>query len=362
MGLDFTIEQWAKIKDDSQKWWSGELRRPLIQIRLNGKDAGRKKPEIPYYFYTSFYDNSITPAQIVDCWDYHLCQTKFMGDAFPYVLPNFGPGVIAAFLGASLISEENTVWFYPEKEYAIDELVLNYQPDNPCFLRVKEIVKTAARRWNGMVQIAMTDLGGNLDILSSFRPSEKLLFDLYDHSEAVKKVLWNVSDLWMRYFNELSEAASNNPGYTNWALVFSQDSQYILQCDFSYMIGPEKFDEFVLPELKSTSEKLYKAIYHLDGIGQLVNLDSLLKVDSIQGIQWVPGAGQPDITHWPDVFKKISDAGKKIQIFSSQADNPFEVLDAIERQTGRLDNVVYAIEDDIAHEKKFENFLKHYII
>jgi len=34
----------------------------------------------------------------------------------------------------------------------------------------------------------MTDLGGNLDILSTFRPGTDLLLDLYDHPEDVKRL------------------------------------------------------------------------------------------------------------------------------------------------------------------------------
>ena len=45
---------------------------------------------------------------------------------------------------------------------------------------MKAIYRAAVERWQGSVIIGMTDLGGNLDILSTFRPSEKLLLDLYD--------------------------------------------------------------------------------------------------------------------------------------------------------------------------------------
>jgi hypothetical protein len=43
-------------------------------------------------------------------------------------------------------------------------------------------------RFQGVVQIGMPDLGGNLDILASFRPNEKLLLDLVDEPEEVKRL------------------------------------------------------------------------------------------------------------------------------------------------------------------------------
>jgi len=103
----------------------------------------------------------------------------------------------------------------------------------------------------------------------------------------------------------------------------------MLQCDFCYMIGPEMFDTFVKPELTATCEKLPHAFYHLDGIGQLPHLESLLTIQSLRGVQWVPGSGQPDCSHWPDVYRTIRSAGKLVQLFGS-----FDVLEAVRAQLG----------------------------
>ncbi len=41
----------------------------------------------------------------------------------------------------------------------------------------------------------------------------------------------------------------HNPGYSDWAGIYSDLPSYVPQCDFSYMIGPDMFDTFVKPEL-----------------------------------------------------------------------------------------------------------------
>jgi hypothetical protein len=90
----------------------------------------------------------------------------------------------------------------------------------------------------------MTDLGGNLDILASFRPSDALLLDLYDHPEDIKRLTWQAHEAWWRYFNELNAVLRPpNPGYTAWTPIFSESPYYMLQCDFCYMIGPDMFDD-----------------------------------------------------------------------------------------------------------------------
>ena len=96
MSSIFTSAQWDKIKTDSDLWWARELGRPLIQFRLAGAPTTAKKPAHPFYEFTSFYDMSVTPEQVVDAWEYSLLTTEHLGDAYPSVRPNFGPGSIGA--------------------------------------------------------------------------------------------------------------------------------------------------------------------------------------------------------------------------------------------------------------------------
>lgn len=316
MGIGFTKKDWERTKENAAKWWAGELGRPLMQLALPGRDPGREASKLPCQLFTSHYGLHASADEIVDAWDYQLSCVKFLGDSFPVVFPNFGPGVAAAFMGAELRNSADTTWFHPTEEKEIADLKFEYDSDNPWLAHVRDVYKAAAERWGGNVQVSMTDLGGNLDILSSFRPSEKLLFDLYDYPEAVKQKTWEAHEMWWRYFDELDSLVRPvNPGYTAWAPIFSELPYYMLQCDFCYMIGPDMFDEFVKPELAASCKKLPNSFYHLDGPGQLPHLDSLLSIEELSGVQWMPGAGVPSWEAWPEVYRKIRNAGKLIQIY-----------------------------------------------
>jgi hypothetical protein len=360
----FDQARWARIKDDAQRWWAGELGRPLIQVRLKPPHSDRDAPALPIHEFASFYPMDVPVEQIVDGWDHDLGRTLFLGDAFPHVCPNFGPGVIAAFMGANLVNGEDTVWFHSDHDTAISDLEFVFDEANPWFCRCRDLVMAAVGRWQGSVQCAMTDLGGNLDILSVFRSAETLLFDLYDNPEQVKRLTWQAHELWWRYFDEFCALAQGtNPGYSTWAALLSEESHYMLQCDFCYMIGPDMFDEFVKPELKASADRLVNAVYHMDGQGQLAHLDSLLDIESIKGIQWVPGAGAPDVCHWPEIYGKITDAGKKIHIASNMCDRPLEVLDVLLEQLGRIDHIVYHFEGDVSQQADVESMLRrHHVI
>lgn len=354
--VDFSDDAWARVRDTHRRWWQGELGRPLIQMRLHGAEAPRPEPSLRSRHFEAFYDHSVPVEAIVDRWDYALSTECYLGDAFPHVWPNFGPGVAATFTGASLASGDNTVWFHPEKEAGIADLSLALDQNAKWFKRIAGLMAAASTFWQGRVQVGMTDLGGNLDILSTFRPGEALLFDLYDAPDAVKARTWDAHKLWWDSFEALNGVIQpENPGYTAWTPVFSESPYYILQCDFCYMIGPEMFDEFVKPELTKSCERLTHSIYHLDGPGELTHLDSILDIEALDGVQWIPGAGARPISEWPEVFRKISAAGKKTQIYGSLQD-----LRAIADQTGRADNIVLIagghVRDRDAVEKGLEAF------
>ena len=333
MTIDFTMDRWTKIKENYRLWWAGKLERPIVRVWLSGADPKRPEPAFPDYAFDSFYGPSASVEAIIDRWDYKLSMQRFLGDAFPVIWPNFGPGVLAAFVGACLENGQETVWFHPPKDQEIFDRSLTYDAENLWFNHIKNICRAAVQRWQGLVQIGMTDLGGNLDILASFRPGEKLLMDLYDYPDDVNRVLWQTHDLWHRYFDEINAILQPiNPGYSSWECFFSEEPFYMLQCDFCYMISPSMFDKFVRPELVRTCQKLHNSFFYLEA-GTTANLDSLLAIDELDGVQWVAGAGQPSAIHDIDIYRRILSAGKKVQLLSPE-EMTFELLDEVLNRLG----------------------------
>lgn len=360
---DFDQTKWQKIKDDYNLWWADKSPRPLIQGFLQGCDPIVEKGEIDFKHFQSFYDLDVPADKIAQAIEYNLSTTRFLGDAYPFYFPNFGPGVIAAFMGAELVNstEQNTVWFEPVEQQEVKDISFKYDPDNNWVKRIEDIVKAVQNRIADKVQISLTDLGGNLDILSSFRPSEKLMFDLFDCPDEVEKLNWQAHDVWWKYYEHFNEIyKTTNPGFSAWDGIFSEKPFYMLQCDFCFMIGPDHFAKFAKPELEKTAQKLDNAFYHLDGPGELAHLDALLEIDAIKGIQWIPGAGAETIENWPDVYKKITDAGKLIQIFAHQTEKKFDIIDIIASQTGRADNIIYRIDTKLEDQQKLEDLIAKY--
>jgi 5-methyltetrahydrofolate--homocysteine methyltransferase len=361
VGIDFSHDRWQRIRRNTALWWSGQLERPLVQVAVVGRDPGRPEPHLPSYGFIPFYDPSVPPEAIVDRFDYDLSCRWFPGDAFPAIRATFGPGVAAAFLGAVLRPGDNTVWFHPAKQKEIADLRFTYDPDNPWLRRVRDLSRASVERWKGLVQVGMTDLGGALDILSTFRPAERLLTDLYDHPDHVKRLTWELHDLWFRYFDEINQSLQpGNPGYSCWPGMYSQQPHYMLQCDFAYMISPAMFEEFVKPELAEACRMLANPFYHLDGPGQLRHLDSLLEIPQLKGVQWVPGAGAPDVRHWPEVYRKVRRAGKLTQIFVNAEMDGLNALDVLADQLGIAKGIVLIGEVEASRQDELLRLLERY--
>ncbi len=331
MGIRFDDNAWTAVRENYTKWWDRELQRPLIPVKLLGRDPGRPEPRAPILSQATCADLDIPAEALIDRLDYELSRYEYLGDAFPYVnFDCFGPGVAAAFLGAKLDNSSGKVWFHPKEIVPIDELHLEYDPDNIWLRRIKDIYRAGMERWRGQVLMGMPDLGGILDIISTFRPSENLLYDLYDDPDEVKRLVWEVHELWLRFYRELAEAlGKDSPGYCDWAQIYSDKPSYVVQSDFSYMISPDFYDEFALPEMEEMCNTLDRTLYHLDGAGNLNHLDSVLSIRSLDAVQWVPGDGNPPQEEWPEVLERIRRAGKNMQLFGG-----FEALEKVKNILG----------------------------
>ena len=308
--LHFDDEDWERIERDWSAWWAGELERPMVMLQnVQRFSLARELSE-------EFLLERPIDA-VLDYYQEQLEAMHYYGDAFPKVWPNFGPGIVAGFLGADVHCDPDgqTVWF-DHAPLEPRDLSFEHLAANRWWTRVRELTRAAVDRWGDRVAVAHTDLGGAVDILASFRGTQNLLYDLADRPEEVLRLVGEITPLWLDYYEELhSIIQSAGRGTTAWAAIWSPGRCYMFQCDFCYMISPEMFERFVLPDLSTCFGHMDHAFYHLDGKGQIRHLDMLLAEPSLAGIQWIPGAGQPQPEHWMPLLARIRDAGKLCQLY-----------------------------------------------
>lgn len=333
---------WDREINIWEKWWNKELGRPIFQISTPLKAKPVETVGLTYNFFP-MYDFSIPAEDIIKQRKKQQPPTDSYRDAsYPRVWMNFGPGVLPALIGGKGYCEKegNTVWFGPGKfaDCDLSEISIKLDRETEWFRRLEEFFVAATKHLGGEIHIGQTDIGGALDILSSLRPGEMLMFDMFDQPDEVKRLIWEIHDAWFElfeYFNSL--LPTSNHGYSAWAGLLSSETHYMLQCDFAYMISPNQFGEFVLPELAESCKRIGRPFYHLDGKGQLAHLDQLLSIPELKGIQWVPGAGAPDCSNWPEVYREIVAADRLTQVHAYEV----TVIEKVLEQTDKPELMLF---------------------
>ncbi len=322
----FNKDQWAQISEIYSKWWDKTLDRPIIK----GVRKINPNLSIPVPSQANCHDFSVSPEEIINRIDADLKNKEFLGDAFPMVnFDWFGPGIVAAFCGADVNNSSGLVWFERPNDCEISQLHLEFDPQNKWFNRIKDIYGAGLKKWNGQVLMSMPDLGGVLDILATFRGTENLLMELYDKPKDVKRLINEIHEIWIHVYNEYNDILQPvNPGYSDWNGIYSKDPSCVLQSDFSFMISPQMFKEFVIDELRLETEKIQNTIYHMDGIGEIPHLDQILSLEELDAVQWQQGEGSPPAREWIDIFKKIRSSGKNMQVIGYYEDL-FAVAEAV---------------------------------
>lgn len=308
--LHFTDQDWDRIERDWMAWWNHELDRPLVVIKY--------WPPLPYQGFASNFPLTTPVDEVIDHYQTFFEAMRWFGDAMPVWFPNFGPGIIAGFLGATVNSTADTVWFSPQDDRPLSDYRLAYDAENVWWRRIQDVTRAGVECWGNKMAVAHTDLGGNMDILAHLRETQRLLLDLYDAPEDVERVVGDITRLWIRDYGELYEIIRHNGrGTVPWTTLWSKERCYILQSDFSYMISPQMYERFVLPDIAACCDYLDQSFYHLDGKGQIPHLDLLLALRNLGGVQWVPGDGAPPPEKWLPLLKRIRDSGKLCQLYVS---------------------------------------------
>jgi hypothetical protein len=315
LNLNFPDNGWESITQNWAAWWEGELDRALVVLEC----VEPKYKVTPHYASTFLgnYDSDTSIDELLNLFVPGLEATFFLGDAFPRFWPNFGPGIIATHAGAHLHAAQDTTWFSPGIRNNIVKLNVKYTSADPWWQRVKAITQAAVDRWGEQLSIGFTDLGGNLDILAHLHGTQQLLIDLIDAPQEVDRLVRETNMLWLKCYEELYEQTQQGRGITCWGPCWSPTRGYLLQSDFSFMLSPQMFERYVLPDLSACCESIDYPFYHLDGKGQLPHLEMLLALKGLRGIQWVLGDGQPQAEHWLPLLSQIRQSGKLCQVYVS---------------------------------------------
>jgi len=305
-----------QVLDRYEAWWRCEvIDRPLIGLGFP-RPENEQRP-LPQKTHATIRDRWMDTEFVTATAETNLFNHVHFADALPIVYPNVGPEVFSAFYGCEMDYTETTSWTRPIladwSEQSLSRLQLD--TENFYFRKIMELTDALLEVGRDRFIVGYTDLHGGGDAIAAFRDPEQLLYDTLEIPEAIKALCDRITDDYLRvydmYYDKLSAAGMPS---TSWIHATGKGRYYIPSNDFSCMISDEAFEDLFIPGIIRECQHMDRNIYHLDGPQALRFLDRLLDIPEIHAIQWVPGAGREYWADWIEVYQRIQEKGKAMQI------------------------------------------------
>lgn len=325
-------EDMDEVRQRLTHWWDGgDLGRPAMQVFAPRDRPIEEIPALPEP------DGWVTSYSTTN-FEYRLnlalraCTgTHYLAEAVPNTAPDLAPNCLALYLGCHGVEMPGTVWCEPcmaAPEAARFELA----PDNFYWDFTLRLAREQLRLGGGKFLTSFPDLIEGLDTLAAMRGTEDLLVDLLERPAWVHDCLNRITDRYFDVYDALYELVKDDAGGSHfWAWAPGRMAK--LQCDFSAMLSPAMFGEFMVPVLRDMTERLDHSMYHWDGPGAIPHHDHLLSLPALDMIQWTPGAGVEPVQHprWWPLYHKTVEAGKKVILLSNPS---LEELGALRTEFG----------------------------
>ncbi|MCL2351755.1 MAG: trimethylamine corrinoid protein 2 [Firmicutes bacterium] len=307
---------WERTKERFGAWWKGDLTEsPLVCLPIMkknpeppeavpGNDDPRRRRTDPDVALANFRN--------------YLRAYDFAADSYPGFDADFGPGSLALYLGCEPVFAEDTVWYRECVSDSWENRPIAFDENNPWWRLHYQMVKKAAEMSGGDYLVNIPDLIENVDTLASMRGTTNTCYDLIDEPELMKRRLSELDEVYFRYYDRLYDAVKDENGGSSFAAfqVWGPGRTAKVQCDFSALMSPEQYREFIVPSLTKQCGRLDFSIYHLDGPGAVKHLGALMEIEPLRALQWTAGNGQPDGADekWYFIYDKVMEAGKSLWI------------------------------------------------
>lgn len=351
---------WEETKEKFRNYWAHKntgrplmcviARRPEIEQYSDGTPVdGGYLGQIcqgKYYnmpeelMWKDMEDKYQNPQRIVDRYRFFCDTHAFLGESFPNLNVDFGPGSLAAYLGSEIGFKEDTVWFNKCLDGWDGVPKLAFDPENKWFKKHINLVKSCRELAGNDFYVDMPDLMENIDVLASLRGAQETLFDLLDEPEKVGERIQEVTDVYYDYYDRFYDAIKDEEGGNAYTVfqIWGPGRTVKLQCDFSAMMSPEDFRKYIQPSLKTQSENVDHVLYHLDGPQAIKHMDALMEIDGIDALQWTSGDAGPDGTlpDWDVIYDKAIAAGKSIwvKVYSGEFEDWIRNVDRLVKKYG----------------------------
>ena len=331
-------KNWDETKAKFANYWKHQnTGRPLMCV-IARKDHYQDYP--PELLSKDMEDKYLNADRIVERFRFYCENREFLGESFPNLSVDFGPGSMAAYLGSDIVFNRNTVWFTECLDDLTEAPEFIFNPENEWYKKHIALVKRTRELAGDDFLVCIPDIMENIDVIASLRGAQNTIFDMVDEPEEMEKRIGQITRIYQQYYDsfyDIVKDKENGSAYTVFQ-IYGAGRTAKLQCDFSAMMSPANFRDFIVESLKEQSRKLDHVLYHLDGPNAIKHLDAIMEVDGIDALQWTSGDHGPDGTlpEWDIIYDKARAAGKSlwVKVYSGTFEDWIRNTDRIVQKYG----------------------------
>lgn len=295
-------------------WLNKSLGRPALYViaqNPNYWETAWSKPEI------GMKQRDLLPEWHVHQMQHFLNSQLFLAEAMPIASLVVGTDITntAVLLGGdyeychgeAIITEnpatlDNIMPSFDREHYLVQSL-------EKCYYTLAAYVKDKAFVNTPMTLDALTTISMLLNPLNLCR-------ELVLHPGKIKTWTGQITAMYLKFYDHFYEILQRM-GYgesSAWMQVMAEGKFELLRCDFAVMISPAMFEEFALPDLRTISEHMEYSMYNLDSVCKVRFLDSLRKLNRLNGIYWNPEPKEADHRKWINTLRRIKEMNFCLQV------------------------------------------------
>ena len=278
----------AEARERILAFWQGKsMGRPALIAYAKNKD----------YTWQNWESGPMPRRQsdLIPSWHANDCRNRlnsnlYLAEAIPSVCMDYGRALVllAVLVGGDYIYEGINPWIQP-LEGVLDMKVPAFDPQHSivkgleaCLDAIVEVVGD-----NGFISTP-TQIDP-LTTLSLLQLQSNLCISLLEEPEKVKAWTHDATTLFIDCYEHFYRYLAAL-GYTDtsaWLSVMSESRMEAVQCDFSVMLSPDMFNEFVVPDMKRITSYMDRSIWHHDGLVQFRFIEMIAALPKLKAIQWV---------------------------------------------------------------------------
>jgi 5-methyltetrahydrofolate--homocysteine methyltransferase len=334
MTMKYYDDNWDEIRDVFTAWWQRRKpTRPAVGVvapRAAPLPGAPAEPPEPVDLKAKWRN---APA-ILARFEAYAARHFHAGCHFPYLTASLGPGNLNLYLGSEAVYMPETIWYTPCFKDPAKANVL-FRPESEYWQWTIETTKFYRNAARGKFLAGVPDLIEGLDILSELLGTQELLTYLIDCPQEIHRLLNQIDGIYWQAFEPLYNLVKDERGGNAFIAfqIWGPGRTLKSQCDFSAMISPDMFAEFVCPYLERQCARAAFSVFHLDGPSCIRHLEHLVKVPSLKAVQWTPGYPNPaaaDHKWWDSIWRPVYTAGKAALVLG----NPPELVEPFLKEFG----------------------------